>query len=220
MLLKVDANCLPPRLASVDFAFHIFTEGLNALDCFAFLPSSPTGCRQSYLRSFKRISTSLVATVVIKELKATTESKMEPFSIASGVASLIAFTAKVTTSANTLVDQYQTSRVLIESMITECRAVSFLLIQIENIVAGPRSTAFEDHDFEQAFNDSLAACERVFQEIDHDVKKLHTRNDGKLEVGRLNRLKAVWNESRYLQLMTSPRVRAQCLNNFVTILNK
>lgn len=145
---------------------------------------------------------------------------MEVVGIVSGIASLVGFVSKVTKSVNDLAERYNTSDILLESLVTDGRMIEFLLPQVRDLIDQPENIASIDANFRLALNDSLAACERVFREIERAVRKVRRGEAAQLHVASRDRFRALWNDQKYQRLQTFLHSYVAHLNVFINILGK
>ena len=146
---------------------------------------------------------------------------MDPITIATTVGGLIGTCVKVTKYASGLIESYKDAPLAISAIASETYVLSAALSQVENVALhSPDSLVSRlngQMSFRTAFDMALNGCTLVLTVLEKDLLAI-TGGKQPNHIGKLDRLKVMWDQKRLQELLQQIRGQQTGLNLLISAL--
>ncbi len=147
---------------------------------------------------------------------------MDPITIATTVGGLIGTCVKVTKYASSLLSSYKDAPLAISTIASETYVLSAALSQVENVAihspASLESRLKGQKNFTTAFDMALSGCSLVLSVLEKDLLALTGGKEPGSVVGKLERVRVMWNQERLKELLGQVRGQQIGLNLLISAL--
>ena len=134
---------------------------------------------------------------------------MDPITIGTTVASLVATFTKGAQTCNTLLSKYEQAPQMLASIHTECTTIKLALSHVYWLVNSNTELLSSQLDargpLAETFDVALTGCTVTFSLLDIELQKLCQQSKGSATYKAKNKMKFVWNEDLARSLLDNMR---------------
>jgi hypothetical protein len=147
---------------------------------------------------------------------------MDPLTIASTIAAVIANCTKVSLGLRAIVLKYTAAEAVVLAISNECSAISAALMRIHSVILKKDSESNSENAGEVEMKGELAVlvndCQDVLKDLMDEVERISKDNSEGIKLGWADKAKYLWNEERMATILSRLRSQLPSLGLFLQVL--